>query len=108
MSEVAIVLSGCGVYDGTEVHEASAVAVSVARAGLRPAFYAPEKKQMHTINHLVGEPTSEERNVLVESARIARGTVLPLSVGKSFRTSVVFRLKYNTNLKFYPLWDFFH
>lgn len=30
---VAVILSGCGVYDGTEVHEASAILVHLSRAG---------------------------------------------------------------------------
>ncbi|GFN75317.1 Es1 protein homolog, mitochondrial-like [Plakobranchus ocellatus] len=76
---VAVVLSGCGVYDGTEVHESSAVLVHLSRAGAEISMFAPDKPQMHTMNHLKGEPMETNRNVLEESARIARGKVQPLS-----------------------------
>ncbi|GFS06272.1 ES1 protein homolog, mitochondrial [Elysia marginata] len=78
-TNVAVVLSGCGVYDGTEVHESTAVLVSLSRAGADVSMFAPDKPQMHTVNHLKGEPSEAQRNVLEESARIARGNVEPLS-----------------------------
>jgi len=79
MSTVAVVLSGNGVYDGSEIHEASAVLVNLHRYGAEFKVYAPDKAQMHTINHCNGNEMDEKRNVLVESARIARGEISPLS-----------------------------
>jgi len=79
MAKVALVLAGCGVYDGSEVHEASACLVHLSRAAATVSMFAPSTSQMHVIDHTKGEPMSEERNVLVESARIARGKVAPLS-----------------------------
>lgn len=80
ISTIAVVLSGCGVYDGTEVHEASAVMVSLSRQATDYKIYAPDKPQMHTINHLNGEEIQgDNRNVLIESARIARGKIEKLS-----------------------------
>jgi len=79
MAKVALVLSGCGVYDGSEVHEASACLVHLSRASASVSMFAPDAVQMHVIDHTKGEPMSEERNVLVESARIARGKVAPLA-----------------------------
>ncbi|XP_052248479.1 ES1 protein homolog, mitochondrial-like isoform X2 [Dreissena polymorpha] len=76
---VAVVLSGCGVYDGSEVHESSAVLVHLSRAGAAVAIFAPDTNQLHTINHTKGETMEPNRNVLVESARIARGKISPLS-----------------------------
>lgn len=76
---VAVVLSGCGVYDGTEVHEAAACLAALTRAGLEPVIYAPDKLQAHVIDHQSGSPMDQERNVLNESARIARGPVEPLT-----------------------------
>ncbi|PVD30911.1 hypothetical protein C0Q70_10186 [Pomacea canaliculata] len=73
------VLSGCGVYDGSEVHEASAVLVHLSRKNARVSMFAPNINQMHTIDHIKGEPTEPNRNVLVESARIARGQIEDLS-----------------------------
>ncbi|XP_073407178.1 glutamine amidotransferase-like class 1 domain-containing protein 3, mitochondrial isoform X2 [Dendrobates tinctorius] len=78
-ARVAVVLSGCGVYDGTEIHEASAILVHLSRAGAKVQIFAPDVPQMHVINHSKGEAAQESRNVLVESARIARGDVTALS-----------------------------
>uniref|UniRef100_A0A8C3SML3 GAL3A protein n=1 Tax=Chelydra serpentina TaxID=8475 RepID=A0A8C3SML3_CHESE len=75
--KVAIVLSGCGVYDGSEIHESSAVLVHLSREGAQ--FYAPDVEQMHVVDHVKGQPTQEKRNVLVESARIARGNIKDLA-----------------------------
>ncbi|KAL4231236.1 Glutamine amidotransferase-like class 1 domain-containing protein 3 [Mactra antiquata] len=77
--KVAVVLSGCGVYDGSEVHESSAVLVHLSRAGADISMFAPDIDQMHAINHTKGEPMEQNRNVLVESARIARGNIGALS-----------------------------
>ncbi|XP_060598577.1 LOW QUALITY PROTEIN: glutamine amidotransferase-like class 1 domain-containing protein 3, mitochondrial, partial [Ruditapes philippinarum] len=79
MPKVAVVLSGCGVYDGSEVHESSAVLVHLSRAGAEISMFAPDIEQMHAINHTKGEPMETNRNVLVESARIARGKISALS-----------------------------
>lgn len=77
--KVAVVLSGSGVYDGSEIHEASACLVHLSRAKADISVYAPDISQMHVINHVKGEPSAtESRNVLVESARIARGKISPL------------------------------
>ncbi|CAI1070892.1 Sigma cross-reacting protein 27A [Serratia proteamaculans] len=79
MKNVGVVLSGCGVYDGTEIHEAVLTLLALDRAGARAVCFAPDKPQLHVINHLSGDEMPELRNVLVESARIARGKVQPLS-----------------------------
>ena len=77
---VAIVLSGCGVYDGTEIHEASATMVHLSREKTSFSIYAPDIPQMHVICHNSGEVEEDaKRNVLSESARIARDNISPLS-----------------------------
>ncbi|XP_053555086.1 putative glutamine amidotransferase-like class 1 domain-containing protein 3B, mitochondrial [Bombina bombina] len=76
--KVALVLAGCGVYDGSEVHESSAVFVHLSRAGAQVVFFAPNIDQMHVVDHVKGQPTEEKRNVLTESARIARGNIKDL------------------------------
>jgi enhancing lycopene biosynthesis protein 2 len=73
LRNIALVLSGCGVYDGSEIHEASACLVHLSRHSANVHIFAPDKPQIHVINHLTGETMPETRNVLVESARIARG-----------------------------------
>lgn len=76
---VALILSGCGVYDGSETTEAISCLIHLSRAGVSVSMFAPNKDQMHVINHLTGdEMANEKRNVLIESARIARGNIKPL------------------------------
>ncbi|MDR0754808.1 MAG: isoprenoid biosynthesis glyoxalase ElbB [Prevotellaceae bacterium] len=78
-TKFAIVLSGCGVYDGSEIHEAAASMLAVDRNGGAYQIFAPDAEQLHTINHISGEETKPNRNMLEESARIARGDIKPLS-----------------------------
>lgn len=77
--KVLVVLSGCGVFDGTEIHEAVISMLALARAGATSTFAAPNKKQMHVINHATGDVMDEQRNVLVEAARISRGNIEDLA-----------------------------
>lgn len=77
--KIAVVLSGCGVYDGTEIHEATLTLLAIAQNGAFYQCFAPDTDQAHVINHLTGEEMNDTRNVLVESARIARGNVRALS-----------------------------
>ncbi|GAB5451022.1 MAG: isoprenoid biosynthesis glyoxalase ElbB [Halioglobus sp.] len=80
MKKVAVVLAGCGVYDGAEINEAVLSLLCLEQQGAQYQCFAPDREQMHVINHLTGEPAEgETRNVLVEAARIARGNVLPLT-----------------------------
>jgi enhancing lycopene biosynthesis protein 2 len=82
MARVGVVLSGCGFIDGAEIQEAVFTLLFLDRAGATVECFAPNKPQMHVVNHLDGEPTGETRNVLVESARIARGKVRDLAEAK--------------------------
>ena len=76
MVRVGVCLSGCGVFDGTEIHEAVITLLALDRAGAEVHCFAPDVDQMHVVNHLTGEVAEgERRNVLVESARIARGRI---------------------------------
>lgn len=84
MAKVAVVLSGCGVYDGAEINEAVLTLLSLEQQGASYQCFAPDREQMHVINHLTGEPVEgESRNILVEAARIARGNIKPLSEARS-------------------------
>ncbi|MGN8139625.1 isoprenoid biosynthesis glyoxalase ElbB [Pseudomonas sp. 22105] len=76
--KVAVILSGCGVYDGAEVHESVITLLRLDQRGAQVQCFAPNIAQLHVINHLTGEEMPESRNVLVESARIARGNVKDL------------------------------
>jgi len=80
MKKVGVILSGCGVFDGAEIHESVLVLLALDRANAQAVCAAPDLPQHHVVNHLTGQPAAgETRNVLVESARIARGRITPLS-----------------------------
>lgn len=80
MKRIAVILSGCGVYDGSEIHEACAALLALRRAGAEVVACAPAGPQMHVVDHLRGEPApGQVREMLVESARLVRGGVRPLA-----------------------------
>ena len=76
MRRIGVLLSGCGVYDGTEIHEAVCILLSIDKESAEAVMLAPNELQMHTIDHVSGnEAADENRNILKESARIARGNI---------------------------------
>ncbi len=77
--KIAVVLAGCGVYDGAEIHEATLTLLAIAMQGAQYQCFAPDTDQAHVVNHFTGQVMNESRNVLVEAARIARGNIKPLS-----------------------------
>ncbi|MCP9268102.1 isoprenoid biosynthesis glyoxalase ElbB [Xenorhabdus sp. XENO-1] len=79
MKCVAVILSGCGVYDGSEIHESVLTMLSLSRLGAKVSFFSPDEVQHHVINHLNGEEEKETRHIMQESARITRGNIQPLS-----------------------------
>lgn len=76
--KVAVVLSGCGFLDGAEIHEAVCTLLALDKNGVEAVCVAPDKPQASVMNHLTKQPESVGRNVLVESARIARGNIRKL------------------------------
>lgn len=80
MAKIAVILSGCGVFDGSEINEVVLSLLALERADADYQSFAPDKPQLHVVNHLTGEPDPEQqRNILQESARIVRGNVKPLT-----------------------------
>ena len=80
MNKVGVVLSGCGHQDGSEIHEAVFTLFALSKADAEVIIMAPDMDQFHVINHLNGqEEISESRNILVESARIARGNIVDVA-----------------------------
>ncbi|MCD8490535.1 MAG: isoprenoid biosynthesis glyoxalase ElbB [Geovibrio sp.] len=80
MPKVGVVLSGCGVFDGAEIHEAVLTLYFLQKNGAETICMAPDIEQLHVVDHLRGEVASgEKRNVLTESARIARGNIKNLA-----------------------------
>ena len=79
MAKIGLLLSGCGVFDGAEIHEAVFSLLALTEAGVEVQMMAPDINQYHVINHAAGAPSEgETRNVLVEAARIARGSITSL------------------------------
>jgi enhancing lycopene biosynthesis protein 2 len=82
--KIGVLLSGCGVYDGAEIHEAVITLLAIDRLGAEALICAPNVPQMHVVNHLTGEvEAGASRNVLVEAARIARGKIRDLAQVKA-------------------------
>lgn len=79
MKRFAVILAGCGAFDGAEIHEAVLTLLAIDKLGASSQCFAPDIRQAHVINHLKGKESPETRNVLEESARIARGNIKPLS-----------------------------
>jgi enhancing lycopene biosynthesis protein 2 len=79
MKKFAVILSGCGVYDGSEIHEAVLTLLAIDKNKASYQAFAPDIQQFHVVDHYRGKPTDEKRNVLTESARIARGNIKALS-----------------------------
>ena len=80
---IAVILSGSGNQDGSEIHEATLTLLAIHKNNADYQCYAPNIPQHHVINHLTGKEMDEKRNVLIESARIARGDVLDLALFNS-------------------------
>ena len=80
MAKIGVVLSGCGVNDGSEIHEAVITMLELDKAGAEMILMAPNIDQLHVINHATGEEMDDSRNVLIESARIARGNIEDIAV----------------------------
>jgi enhancing lycopene biosynthesis protein 2 len=79
MKKIAVILSGCGVSDGSEIHEATLALLAIRKSGNEYSVFAPDKEQSDVVNHRSGAVVNQKRNILEESARIARGKALPLS-----------------------------
>lgn len=75
MAHVAVILSGCGFKDGSEIHESICTLLAIDKAGATYECFAPDISQHSVINHLTGKEMPESRSVLVEAARIARGNI---------------------------------
>lgn len=77
--KAAVILSGCGVFDGAEIHESVFALLALSENDCEYSIFAPDKEQHHVVNHMNGEEMPEVRNVLTEAARIARGDIEPIS-----------------------------
>src|SRR5690606_38926327 len=88
--KIGILLSGCGVYDGAEIQEAVLAMLAIEEAGATVVPVSINKDQHHVINHLTGDEMPERRNMMIEAARIARGSVTEINdVGPSVLDALV-------------------
>lgn len=77
--KIGVLLSGCGVYDGSEIHESVFTLLAISQLGGTAICIAPNVEQHHVVNHITGNEMPEKRNVLTEAARIARGDIRDLA-----------------------------
>lgn len=82
-ARVGVILSGCGYLDGTEIHEAVSILIALDRRGAEIVCMAPDVEQAGVVNHNGRKPAGEKRNVLAESARIARGKIRDIAQVKA-------------------------
>ena len=83
MKRFAVILAGCGHKDGSEIQEAVSLLLSIDQHGCEYQCFAPNRPQADVVDHVAGKPVKEERNVMVEAARIARGDILPIEQFKA-------------------------
>ncbi len=77
--KIGVLLAGCGVMDGSEIHEATLTLYFLDKSGAECVCTAPNRDQLDVIDHATGNPGSQKRNVLVEAARIARGKIVDVA-----------------------------
>jgi enhancing lycopene biosynthesis protein 2 len=73
--KIAVILSGCGYLDGSEIHESVLTLTALDAHQAEVAIFAPNQNQFHVVNHMIGDECDDERNILEESSRIARGNI---------------------------------
>lgn len=79
MKKVAVILGGCGTKDGSEINETVTLLLALDQHNIKYQCFAPDRNQYNVVNHYTGQVVEEQRNMLVESARIVRGEILPLT-----------------------------
>ena len=79
MKKIAVILSGCGTRDGSEIHESTLSLLALDMNGCKYQCFAPDRNQTETVNHFTQKQENEKRNMLAEAARIARCDIKPLS-----------------------------
>lgn len=77
--KIGVLLSGCGVYDGAEIQEAVLTLLEIERIGAEAVCIGINDTQYHVVNHLTGDVQQQQRNMLEEAARIARGNILDIT-----------------------------
>ena len=90
MMKISVILSGCGVFDGSEIYKSTLTWLTLDQAGVEYQCLSPPGiEQMHVIYHLTGDEMNEIRNELKEVARIARGVIINLTEAKPSELSTL-------------------
>lgn len=79
MKKVAVILAGCGTMDGSEINETVTLLLALDQHNIKYQSFAPDEYQVEVCNHVTGKRSEEQRNMMVEAARIVRGDIMPLS-----------------------------
>ena len=91
MKKFAVILAGCGRKDGTEINEAITLLLSIEQHGCEYQCFAPNRPQTEVVNHVTEKQVkNEERNIMVEAARIARGKIMPIEQFKAEEYDALF------------------
>lgn len=77
----AVILSGCGFLDGSEIGEAILSLTSLSKHGIEYSCFAPQI-EFSVVDHITGQATEEKRDVMTEASRIPRGKISPLTDAK--------------------------
>jgi enhancing lycopene biosynthesis protein 2 len=88
--KTAVVFSGCGVFDGSEITESVAMIVALSRNKCEVDYFAPNREQHHVLDHTTGDELDQTRNVMIESSRITRGDIKPLDELKASSYDAIF------------------
>jgi len=75
MKKIAVILSGCGHLDGTEINEAVFTILAINKLNAQATMFAPNIERYDVVNHLDNTVTNQKRNIFIESARIAKGDI---------------------------------
>lgn len=89
MKCIGVILSGCGLFDGSDINETVLTLLAIERAGAKAICFAPDKPQLHVINHFSSAKESGARNILVESSRLAGSPVLALNQADSVQLDAI-------------------
>ncbi len=75
MKKIAVILSGCGVFDGSEIHEVVLSLLAIEHNGAEWVCFAPNIYQHHALEHSTGTEHIDSRHVMEESSRLSRGEI---------------------------------
>lgn len=77
---IAVLLGGCGTFDGSEIQESVLTLLSIKQCEVNYQCFSIDEPQHHVTDHNSKSVDNNTiRNMLIESARIARGDIKNIS-----------------------------